>query len=158
MCAPRVAQRTMVKLVAIAVVGRVCCGLPSNVAMEPKGRTYRELPSTHQATRVDARVVSTTAGECVGHRVEATGIVFNSKIETKQLVDLVLLRNGRQSLVKDELQALVVRADEGSGNHIDTVVGTTPSPPSRLATARRSLASNGTSQRGMKKAKGPMPR
>lgn len=129
-CAPRVAQRTTVKLVAIVVVGRVCCGLPSDVAMEPKGRTYRELPSTHQAARVDASVVNTTIGECVGHRVDATGIVFNSKIETKQLVDPVLLRNGRQSLVKDELHALVVRADKGSDNHIDTAAGTAPSPPS----------------------------
>lgn len=130
MCAPQVAHPTTVKLVAIVVVGRVCCGLPSDVAMEPKGRTYRKLPSTHQAARVDARVVNTTAGECVGHHVQATGIVFNSKIETKQLVDPVLLQNGRQSLVKDELQALVVHADEGSGNHIDTVAGTAPSPPS----------------------------
>ena len=55
-------------------------------------------------------VVDVAAGQGVGDRVEAAGAVLDGEVEAEELADPLMLRHGGESLIKQELQAVVVRA------------------------------------------------
>ena len=57
-------------------------------------------------------VLGVAAGQGVRHGVEAPGAVFDGEVEAEQLADPLVLRNGRQALVQEELEAVMVSANK----------------------------------------------
>ena len=51
-------------------------------------------------------------GERVGHDVRSARLVLYYEIKSQELADPMVLWNSSQALVEDELQGLVIRADD----------------------------------------------
>ena len=51
-------------------------------------------------------------GQGIRHGVEAPGAVFDGEVKAEQLADPLVLRNGRQALVQEELQVVMVSANK----------------------------------------------
>ena len=50
-------------------------------------------------------------GQCVGHGVKTARPILDGEVEAEELADPLVLRYGRQPLIQEELQAVVVRAN-----------------------------------------------
>jgi hypothetical protein len=100
---PRRAQRCSLQLLQQVARDRVGRGGATNVGVEVEGGP-REGPE-----RCSLLVA---ARQRVGRRVEPLGAVLDGEVKPKQLAEPLVLRHGGQPLVQEELQAVVVGADE----------------------------------------------
>jgi hypothetical protein len=138
--APGRRQLARIKALAQILGIRGSAGSPTDVIDEGEGRPGADAHDSACGGDVVRNLLSVTTGEGFDDRVEKARTVLDGEIEAEELVDPLVLRNGGEPLVWQELQVVVIRANmESSPPEIGPPMAHGLDQPDELVLVRRDL-------------------